>query len=453
MSLTEYEDPLLLLARDPELNKKQEKTAELIRIIGNFPPVERKVSKLCLALLAILQSLEKIEVQLKSWTFMSLDINSEDHFDAKSGSSIHTFNSNVAAKVLELCREMNRKLNQIAVDIDYITAALKTLSVIEYLLDSGTLLTTLTLRNIKLKDLTSEKITVAYLKALLITIGTELEEMLNDGSEEDDTTATYKQFVVSLMKQLNSAIEMEDLTSKFECLAVISDMEKMFQAWKLDRAKQAPEVEDDHHIEEPMHHHHHHYSHLTPEPFSAPESRYDSDDESLSTSLSSYNPPVIHSITKSTPEVDSSLHKTTISSEMPYLMSAFSSARNFEEDVSHYAPQLVERKSKPQRQENSNSKSTKKKATKAPRPALHHRTNLPESSLYSESQILQPQTSNLLYANSTLLSRLGIKPQVIEAEIPLDDREKENEKTHSEVLVPLTSANLLTHNSLDDEVE
>ena len=445
MSLTEYEDPIILLARDPNLNKEQEKTAELIRIIGNFPPTERKVSKLCLALLVILQSLEKIELQLKNWAFMSLDINSEDHFDAKSGSSIHNFNSNVATRVLGLCRDMNRKLNQIAADIDYITSVLKTLSVIEYLLDSGTLLTSLTLRNIKLKDLTSEKITVAYLKALLISIGTELEEALNNGTEVDDTTATYKQFVASLMKQLNNAIESEDLASKFECLAVISDMEKMFEAWKLERAQQTSQQEDHSELER--------FSHSTPEPFSAADSRYDSDEESFSTSLSSYNPPVIHSITKASPELDSSLHKTTISSEMPFLMSAFSSARNFEEDVSHYAPHLADRK--PKNTAAAPTKSTQTKETKRkpqPRPVLHHKTNLPDSSLYSESQILQPLTASLLYANRSLLAKLGIKPQVIEAEIPVDEKENSKNKDHH-LFVPLTSEDLLTHNSLEDEVE
>jgi hypothetical protein len=444
MSLTEYEDPIILLARDPDLNKEQEKTAELIRIIGNFPPTERKVSKLCLALLAILQSLEKIELQLKNWAFMSLDINSEDHFDAKSGSSIHNFNSNVATRVLGLCRDINRKLNQIAADIDYITSVLKTLSVIEYLLDSGTLLTSLTLRNIKLKDLTSEKVTVAYLKALLISIGTQLEEALNN--EVDDTTATYKQFVVSLMKQLNNAIETEDLASKFECLAVISDMEKMFEAWKLERAQQTPQQEDHSELER--------FSHSTPEPFSAADSRYDSDDESLSTSLSSYNPPVIHSITKASPELDSSLHKTTISSEMPFLMSAFSSARNFEEDVSHYAPHLADRKPKTTPAaptQAARAKETKRKPQ--PRPVLHHKTNLPDSSLYSESQILQPLTASLLYSNQSLLAKLGIKPQVIEAEIPADEKENTTKSKHHQQFVPLTSANLLTHNSLEDEVE
>lgn len=442
MSVTEYEDPILALARDPMLNKEPEKSAELVRIIGNFPPKERKVSKLCLALLAILQSLEKIELQLKNWAFMSLDINSEDHFDVKSGSSIHSFNSNVATRVLGLCRDMNKKLNQIAADIDYITSALKSLSVIEYLLDSGTLLTSLTLRNIKLKDTTSERITVAYLKALLITIGTELEEALSDGG--DETTATYKQFVVSLMKQLNGAIDAGDLASKFECLAVISDMEKMFQAWKLDRAEQRQDDTEYLQVHDEIQ-----FRQSTPEPFSS-SSHDDSDIESVATSVS-YNPPIIHSITKASPDVDNLLHKTTLSSEMPYLMSAFSSARNFEEDVSHYLPHKPPQDNKKE--------ATKLQTTPKPRPILHQKTNLPNSSLYSESQFIQLLTPSLLLANRSLLSRLGIKPQVIEADIPDTSGKENNNKLEDEKLIKgvsltsLTSANLLTHNGMDDEVE
>jgi len=232
-----YEDPILKLAKDPNLNKEKEKTKELIHIIHSFPLTERKVSKLCQLSLTILQSLEKIELNLKNWAFLSLDINSENHFNKDNNEDIKNFNNNVSLKVLNNCNEFNRKLNKISVDLDYITKSLRTLTPLEYILDSGTLLTSLTLRNIRLKDEISDKITIAYLKAKLITIGTDLETMLVD-DEDNSTAVTYKNFVVSLLKQLNNAIEMEDTSAKYECLAVINDMEQMFNVYKLDRIQQ-----------------------------------------------------------------------------------------------------------------------------------------------------------------------------------------------------------------------
>lgn len=512
MSLAEidvYEDPILKLARDPDLNREKEKTKELIHIIHSFPLTERKVSKLCQLSLTILQSLEKIELNLKNWAFLSLDINSENHFNANNDSEIKNFNNSISLKVLNTCNEFNRKLNRISIDLDYITKSLRTLSPLEYILDSGTLLTSLALRNIKLKDELSDKITIAYLKAKLITIGTELEEMLED-EDDNSTAATYKKFVVSLLKQLNSAIEMEDTSEKYECLAVINDMEQMFSAFKIDRIQQtALYRSNDEHDSKPKvigkDLVHSGEAKSVPEgdisDYDDDEDDYDYDSDFLYSSLYSssaplHNPPMIHSITKSqqlhtsqspnkspmmgrrdsvsSMSTSTFLQKTSLSNELPYLMSAFDLAKNFEEDVSHFK----EKKSSVSKtKKNHELKNPSGTESREELPRENHfpksKPRLPENSLYSESTILTkpslPDANSYLYANNSLLSKLGIRPQVITAEIPpkelsnntttnvkrgayntpqlyaedknTNDKDKENKK----IVNALTKANLESH--------
>lgn len=437
-----YDDPILALATDPNLNKEKAKTSRIILLIQGFPLLERKVSRLCQLSLTILQTLEKIELNLKNWAFMSLDINSANHFDNTSTSEIKTFNNNVSFRVIQSCQELTQKLNKITTDLDFITTALRSLSPVEFISDSGTLLTSLTLRNIKLKDELRDKVTIAYLKAKLITIGTDLEGMLVDGDEEQKATVeSYKCFVVSLLNQLNQAVEDNDAEERNECLAVISDMEQMFEVYKLERALlMAVPVEL---IEaEP-----------TPKQVALPTDVVDfalvptaaeysdeyesSDDLSMShTTATLYILPMVHSITKHnvsarSPETRSSsfethrrdsvssfastsiLQRSTLTEELPYLMSAFNLAKTLEEDVHHY------------KEEDQQEKEPKHSSRRTPEsPIKHHlpqRNHLPESSLYSDSQILNrplPSPGAYIYANNSLLSKFGIKPQVITTDMP-----------------------------------
>lgn len=120
-----YDDPILTLARDANLNKEKGKTAKLLLIIQGFPIAERKVSRLCNLSLSILQALEKIDLNLKNWAFMSLDINSTNHFDNANPDEIKIFNTNVSLRVISSCQELTVKLNKITADIDFITSALR----------------------------------------------------------------------------------------------------------------------------------------------------------------------------------------------------------------------------------------------------------------------------------------------------------------------------------------
>lgn len=489
-----YNDPILELARDPSLNKEKAKTSKLLLLILGFPVAERKVSRLCNLSLGILQALEKIELNLKNWAFMSLDINSANHFDSSSSEEIKIFNNNISLRVASSCQELTVKLNKITADLDFITTALRSLSPLEYISDSGTLLTTLTLRSIKLKDELRDKVTIAYLKAKLITIGTDLETMLHDGSDDQRATvASYKQFVISLLNQLNKAVEDDDVEDRNECLAVISDMEQMFEVFKLEQLRQKPPApEETTSTSVPSQEQqlalNTQYS-LSPPKFDLSDDYESSDDASTSQSMSLYTQPMVHSITKhnttKSPELShvtkrrgslssftssSILHKSTISEELPYLMSAFNLAKTIEEDVHHY-----------KENEQPPTKATPLSAVpeqSSVKQFLPHKSHLPNKLLYSESQFIQKPLSSpgaYLYANNSLLSKLGIKPQVVTADIPrqLSDSSylnrslpdqisspgspsfgygsnllsgKKDDKENVKERIPLTKENLATHN-------
>lgn len=455
---SEFEDPILALAKDPNLNKEKGKTLKIILLIQGFPIVERKVSRLCQLSLTILQTLEKIELNLKNWAFMSLDINSINHFDTTSSSEIKIFNNNVSFRVIQLCQELTQKLNKITADLDFITNALRSLSPIEFISDSGSLLTSLTLRNIKLKDELRDKVTIAYLKAKLITIGTDLEVMLVDGdADQKATVESYKHFVVSLLNQLNQAVEDDDIDERNECLAVINDMEQMFEVYKLERAHATTEklLSEKETIEAPdalesgpadflesvsgkdsLE-----YFAMVPRAAEYSDEYESSDETSMSHSTTLYVQPTVHSITKQSNRTSDSgsssvepsrkgsfssfastsiLQKSTLSEELPYLMSAFNLAKTLEEDVHHFKVEEGGRESQEK-------KLTKKVDPSTPQPMhttkqqLPHKKSLPETSLYSESQILNRPMSSpgaYLYANNSLLSKFGIKPQVITADLP-----------------------------------
>ncbi|OBA20208.1 hypothetical protein METBIDRAFT_78662 [Metschnikowia bicuspidata var. bicuspidata NRRL YB-4993] len=502
MSYTEtdyqYEDDILRLARDPNLNREKGKTLQLVLIIQGFPLTERAVSRLCQLSLSILQTLEKIELTLRNWAFMSLDLNSSNHFDHSNPHEIKTFNNNVSVRVIDSCQELTMKLNKISADMDFITKSLRTLTPREFLSDSGTLLTSLSLRSIKLKDQLREKISIAYLKAKLITIGMDLESMLQGGtSDQKATVESYKQFVASLLGQLNAAVEAQDDEQKNECMAVINDMEQMFEVFKLEYAQGLNEEPSAYaeSSEQQVH---------SPLLFSASSKHEEfSDLEDLTDTASTthsnsqiYSQPMVHSITKPhTPTTDEGsvveqharrssfssvastnvLQKSTISEELPYLMSAFSLAKTLEEDVHHFKDSGEKEETAPTNaaQIKSDKQTAEAHTQKQFSSTRHH---LPKSSLYSSSQILQAppagSASSYLYSNNSLLSKLGIKPQVISATLPnpqqstfgigrhnvfaqrtnaieaaaqrkSDDQEDKENKV--ELMVPLTRANLNTH--------
>ena len=547
-----YQDPILTLVQDSNLNRDHAKSSQLIKLIREIS--ERKLNKLCSTCFVILQTLDKIQLKFKSWEFLSLDYNSDTHF-VNNDDKIKIFNTGVADKVIVACTELNIKMVKISSDIDLVSKLSKLLSVKDLMSDEGTILTSLLLRIIKSKNEIIEELSIFYSKAKLILIGRDLE-ILNEGvgvgtgvggsesdfnegeadyDEEKDTINYYKTFIVELLRQLNDAILANDFDAKYECLAVINDLEKMFEKYKMERMidksieeheyQQQEEVHlrelntygkrgdtrqhnhgsqpghqrhHNHHHQHHDHHHSHHHNspeHLDPHDnlesaattattATDPHSIFDMDNDGASSSSSpssssgsnipedtfseyslssSIQLPMVRSITNTNHKnnhhhqqqqqrsrADSvysygspSLYKSTISEELPYLMTAFSSAKNFKEDVSHYKQEEEqydsEKENKTKAEKRIKSKEPRKEETveEKPfqkRPFFHKALNLPNSSLYSETNFVRSQQQyqyqnqqpmmNPLMGNS-LLRTLGIRPQVIS--VPEESVRKEEE--------------------------
>lgn len=437
-----FEDPILNLSRDPDLNRTPHKKALLKTTIESFSPAERRVSNLCKTSVAILRVLEEIELNLKNWAFLSLDINSNNHFDTSNDEKIKSFNAGVAIKVLKDCEGFNRKLHRLSMDIDRISKEVQLLSYKEYILDSGTLLLSLILRVVRLKDKITEKVKVAYLKAKLIKIGTDLESLVTS-DEEEFTVKMYKNFVVSLLSQLNDAVNSEDVSSTYECFAVILDLEKMFEAFRLDRLQQMAAQAKSMEQAKSSKQNYRKLQHTS-------ESEYDSDDyeaydddfpdfgDSVHSSRTSQNFPTIHSITKESRDSrglgreltnksdsfllkgsSSLLQKTSISDEVPYLMSAFNLAKVFEEDVKHYKGSQEKDLSRNARDSSlSTKKVTQSNIETSKGRKQHERLGGLNNSM---------DAFNFLQTNYSTLSMLGIRPQVIEASF-----DKENDEENVE---------------------
>ena len=139
--------------------------------------------------------------------------------------------------------------------------------------------------------------------------------------------------------------------------------------------------------------------------------------------------PMVHSITSVKDQDSISNYHGNITEELPYLMTAFSSAKNFTNDIKHYKLE-EEKENKPVK-----TKPIPVPVNPSPQPKkpFFHKTNLPNSSLYSESNVIHPP----LYSSSVLRT-FGIKPQVIS--VPKDAVEKK--KTTKDKPLLLTEENI-----------
>ncbi|CAK9437322.1 uncharacterized protein LODBEIA_P17000 [Lodderomyces beijingensis] len=476
-----YQDPILSLVSDPNLNRDESKCTQIIKLIRGIS--ERKVNKLCSTSFLILQTLDKIQLKFKSWEFLSLDYNSATHF-ANRDDKIKIFNTGIADKVIVACTELSIKLVKISSDIDLVSQSSKTLSVGDLMSDDGAMLTSLILRIIKMKNEVVEELSIFYSKAKLILIGRDLEVLSADDDDDNDEGGGgdsmvdyYKSFIIELLRQLNDAILNNDFDAKYECLAVINDLEKMFEKYKLERMidksieehdlERSRQQQQQHSI---RHEHQEEYRARSNRDSAAttstePRSIFDDvvnvngvdddNDDALNDSpnspedtfseysmTSTANLPMVHSIThqkqhqKKEDSVyeygSSSMYKSTISEELPYLMTAFSSAKNFQEDISHYEQEKTKTYSPPKQPEK---RTVKEKVEEieshsVKMPFFPKTSHLPQSALYSDSHFIhQPRMPSPVLGNS-LLRTFGIRPQVIS--VPEDavksKKEEDNKK-------------------------
>lgn len=452
-----YVDPIISLVQDANLNKDKFKSTQLIHIIQEIS--ERRINKLCSTSFKILQTLENIQLKFKSWEFLSLDFNSDNHFQNQDD-KIKDFNAGVANKVMIACSEMNVKIAKISSDIDIISKNSKTLAPRDLISDAGTMLTSLLLRIIKLKNDVLEQLSIAYSKSKLIIIGEELEMW-----EDESTVAYYKSFISALLQQLNDAIDQNDFDAKYESLAVINDLEQMFEKFRveklIDESLEESRILDQQHrkqkeeetkLQKQFQYEDDDIVHLDSESdfFNTKNDSPPEDSFSEYSTFSSSSPqvPMVRSITGHKDHDSVSHYQGTITEELPYLMTAFSSAKNFEMDVNNY--KIEEEK------ENNHSNQQKKVAMKkqqqqqypqqveqqaqqAPyKKPFFHKTNLPNTSLYTESNVIHPP----LYSSS-ILKTFGIRPQVIN--VPEESVTTDGKKTKKSPKQLLLTAENVSH--------
>ncbi|KAH3668519.1 hypothetical protein OGAPHI_002273 [Ogataea philodendri] len=335
-SLALYTDPLVSLLKDPNLNKEKDKSQELIRHINSIN--DEEIKSWCIEAFEILKDLETLELKIKNWEFHALEFNvSQSLILGEEDQRKRAFNSKLAQRVAKNCLDLHRSLQDLGVEINELNGLAKFMSPRQRISDPGTILTELMLRAIKLKSLLLDEVSIRYSKAKLVKIGMDLESIMyqdDEGNYDDiteDTVVNYKQFINTLLQQINDCISTGDTIGALECVSVVTDVERMFEAMKkdkLDRNKENLLTGPD----------------LSAEKMSTSAGSESSTSTSNSDTLCGDEPAKEVELPrkKSTAERSSNfqstalyspLYKTTLAENMPYLMHAFEEARNVEEDL------------------------------------------------------------------------------------------------------------------------
>lgn len=236
-----YQDPLILLLKDPDLNKERAKSSQLLALIRKIPPEQVRLKQSCLDGFQILRDLERIQLRSSTWHKATLDFQIVSQTPPLSPEEFRKrhVNSQLATKVLLSCLDLRRLLIDISEEVEDLNEYVSTLSPLQCISDPGTIICELSFRIIRLKNNLEEEISVTYSKAKLITIGKELEDhlFLYDDTHllSKETVEKYTAFVNQLLKQLNDCVSQNDTIGTMECVAVVNDVEKMFEAMQFKR--------------------------------------------------------------------------------------------------------------------------------------------------------------------------------------------------------------------------
>jgi hypothetical protein len=243
---TTYSDPLIKLLHSQELNKDKDLSSTLVEYIDDIDDNEMK--QWCIDSLTVLRNLEKIEIQLDQWEFHTLDytigIDNEGDGDGKDGNSTNSNNllrGKLAKRVLDKSTSLRAQLSTEKIDIRVSVGRARKVSrnPAKVISDAGTILVELTMRIVKLAKALDEMITVGFSRAKLTIIGTELKSLVtsNQVSIDKEVVKNYKIFVNNLLNQLNTAVQHNDTVGLWESVAIVGDVEKMFESLKQKSAK------------------------------------------------------------------------------------------------------------------------------------------------------------------------------------------------------------------------
>ncbi|KAG7744271.1 hypothetical protein KL932_000787 [Ogataea haglerorum] len=334
-TLAPYIDPLIQLLKDTELNKDKCKSSELIRHINSIN--DHEIKTWCIQSFEILKDLETIELNIYNWEFQTLEFKlSQSLILDEEDQRKRTFNSRLARKVANNCLELHKNLQQLGIEIDEVNAGARFMTPLQRISDPGTILTELMLRVMKLRSGLIDQVSIHYSKAKLVNIGIDLENLIYEeedrkyGDITEETVINYKLFINNLLQQINDCISTGDTIGAMECISIVAEVEKMFEAMKLDRLSRQRER-------------------LLSSPESTSDELGERPDSPASSSITmsetlcgdDENPEKADYLKRAKTERfrsfhaahNSSLHKTTLTEKLPFLMHAFEEARSIEEDI------------------------------------------------------------------------------------------------------------------------
>lgn len=389
--ISTYEDPLITLVKDPNLNKERAKAEQLLGIITGFTTGDRIIKRHCINGFQILRDLERIELKSKDWQFLSLDFqisNDPEQIINETDEIKNKFNRDLATNVLDTCLDMRRVLYNLNDETDRLNGFVQKLTTFDLISDPGTILSELLFRIVKLNQKLDHEISITYSKAKLITMGINLKTRLyHSGSLSDSTLENYKNFINDLLSQLNFNLSTNDTIGVMECIDIVSDLEKMFNAMdtsakKIEDAKKEDARKEDARKEDAR----------------KEDARKE---DAIAERRGSFT-----SISTS-----QTLSRTTISEEMPYLLNAFDNLRFLENEIKGVGiPPSTPKQQSDGFLADGGSHIVYPHLPAFPLPSHDY---LPRSPLYQ----------------SAFLSRLGIRPQVIESDFSYNDIYKKDEKS------------------------
>lgn len=341
-TIQEYSDPLLDLLHLKSLNKDEESSNQLIEYIDNINDIELK--KWCIDSLTILRNLEKIETALNGWEFYTLNFREPgveygDEMSAKLAKRVLKRLNSVRQTLITEKPEINtsvQRARKVSKDVSIVIT------------DAGTILVELTMRIVKLAKNLDQEVTIRYSRAKLTIIGYELNKLALENIKMDkDIVKNYRIFVNNLLNQLNAAVDNKDTVGLWESVAIVGDVEKMFNSMKeknrnLDSQEMSPtssadsEMSCDSHEKPGDSNFKSSYNNTsTKEPSTASTSVFSSavtSPSTVSTEHSSEN--AVSAISaKEVFDNDKELLRTNISDHIPSLMSAFKKQNSISKPV------------------------------------------------------------------------------------------------------------------------
>jgi hypothetical protein len=237
--ISSYNDPLIELLHAPDLNKDKDLSNTLVEYIDEISDNELK--QWCIDSLTVLRDLEKIETQLNQWEFHTLDFTIEVHNhyqeNLNKDSNNKSIQDKLAKRVLEKSTSIRELLSNLKPDISKSVGRARNLSKTnpaKVITDAGTILIELTMRIVKMAKHLDEQVTIGYSRAKLAIIGSELKKLvtLDPFLIDKEVVKNYKIFVNNLLNQLNNAVANKDTVALWESVAIVGDIEKMFESMK-----------------------------------------------------------------------------------------------------------------------------------------------------------------------------------------------------------------------------